>query len=96
MVRSLVVAGGRAEMVQVDLADVDRLRGLVDEVAETVGDIDILVNNAANRPNSKISEITVAEWDWVFAVNLRAPFFLSQAVLPAMVRNRWKRPVDDE
>jgi 3-oxoacyl-[acyl-carrier protein] reductase len=94
VVDEIVAAGGRASLVQADLADVDRLKGLVGEIEDEVGAVDILVNNAANRPNSKISEITVAEWDWVFAVNLRAPFFLCQAVLPAMVRKSWGRIIN--
>ncbi len=86
--------GARAAMFQADLADVGRLKDLVREVEDQVGSVDILVNNAANRPNTKISEISVEEWDWVFAVNLRAPFFLSQAVLPAMVARRWGRIIN--
>ena len=41
-------------MLQADLADTDRLTELVAEIEATVGSVDILVNNAANRPNSKI------------------------------------------
>jgi 3-oxoacyl-[acyl-carrier protein] reductase len=86
--------GVRTAMFQADLADVDRLREIVGEIEAAFGGVDILVNNAAIRPNSKISEITVEEWDRVFATNLRAPFFLSQAVLPGMVRRRWGRIVN--
>lgn len=86
--------GGRAAMHQADLADVERLRAIVAQVEDELGAIDILVNNAAIRPRSKISEITVEEWDQVFATNLRAPFFLSQAVLPGMVRRNWGRIVN--
>jgi 3-oxoacyl-[acyl-carrier protein] reductase len=81
-------------MFQADLADIERLRQIVSEIDAAFGGVDILVNNAAIRPNSKISEITIEEWDRVFATNLRAPFFLSQAVLPHMVRKRWGRIVN--
>jgi 3-oxoacyl-[acyl-carrier protein] reductase len=84
-------AGGRAGMYKADLADVERLREVVKSIEKDFGSVDILVNNAANRPHSKISQITVEEWDSVFATNLRAPFFLSQAVLPAMVKKKWGR-----
>jgi len=86
--------GVRSAMFQADLADIDRLKNIVGQVDDEFGGVDILINNAAIRPNSKISEITVEEWDTVFATNLRAPFFLSQAVLPAMVRKRWGRIVN--
>jgi 3-oxoacyl-[acyl-carrier protein] reductase len=86
--------GVEAAMYQADLADVERLRAIVRDVDNRLGGVDILVNNAAIRPNSKISEITIEEWDQVFATNLRAPFFLAQAVLPNMVRKRWGRIVN--
>ena len=83
--------GGRAAMYQADLKNVERLREIVNDVERTYGGVDILVNNAAIRPHSKISKITLEEWDEVFATNLRAPFFLSQAVLPGMVKKKWGR-----
>jgi len=86
--------GVRSAMFQADLADVDRLKAIVAEVEATLGGVDILVNNAAIRPNQKISEITVEDWDRVFATNLRAPFFLSQAVLSGMVKRRWGRIIN--
>ena len=86
--------GGRAGMYQADLADVGRLKSVVKEIEKNFDSVDILVNNAAIRPNSKISQITVEEWDLVFATNLRAPFFLSQAVLPAMIRRKWGRIIN--
>jgi 3-oxoacyl-[acyl-carrier protein] reductase len=86
--------GVRAGMYQADLTDVERLRGVVKEIEQELGGVDILINNAAIRPARKISEITVEEWDLVFATNLRAPFFLSQAVLQGMVRKGWGRIVN--
>ncbi|HEV7391534.1 MAG TPA: SDR family oxidoreductase [Burkholderiales bacterium] len=83
--------GGRAAVYQADLVDVSRLREVVKDIERNIGSVDILVNNAAVRPHSRISKISVEEWDRVFATNLRAPFFLSQAVLPAMVRKKWGR-----
>lgn len=86
--------GGRAGVCQADIGDVAQIRAAAAKVAAEFGEIDILINNAAIRPHSKISEITVEEWDRVLAVNLRAPFFLSQAVLPAMVRRQWGRIIN--
>ncbi len=90
----LAARGVRAASFRADLADAGRLRGVVSEVEAALGEVDILVNNAAIRPNPKFSEITVADWDEVFATNLRAPFFLSQAVLPAMIRKSWGRIIN--
>ncbi len=87
-------AGGRSGIVRADLADVAQCQAAVKQVAAEFGDIDILINNAAVRPHSKISQISLEEWDRVLSVNLRAPFFLSQAVLPAMVRKQWGRIIN--
>jgi 3-oxoacyl-[acyl-carrier protein] reductase len=87
-------AGGRAGCYKIDLADVEALRAGIGEVEQKFGAVDILVNNAAIRPSQKIAEITVADWDRVIATNLRAPFFLSQRVLPAMVRKQWGRIIN--
>jgi 3-oxoacyl-[acyl-carrier protein] reductase len=86
--------GVRAASFQADLADALGLAGVVKKVESALGEVDILVNNAAIRPNPKFSEISVADWDEVFATNLRAPFFLSQAVLPAMIRKGWGRIIN--
>jgi 3-oxoacyl-[acyl-carrier protein] reductase len=90
----LAARGARAASFRVDLADAHGLAGVVRQVESALGEVDILVNNAAIRPNPKFSEITVADWDQVFATNLRAPFFLSQAVLPAMIRKGWGRIIN--
>ncbi len=91
--KEITAGGGRAAMHQADLADVGRLQELVRDIEKQHGGVDILVNNAAIRPHQKISKITVEDWDRVFATNLRAPFFLSQAVLPGMVKKQWGRIV---
>ena len=46
------------------------------------------------RPRRKIADVEQSEWDRVHAVNLRAPFFLSQAVLPGMRERGWGRIVN--
>ena len=86
--------GGRAGCYQVELADVEGLRRVVGEIEQEFATVDILVNNAAIRPSQKIADITVEDWDRVMATNLRAPFFLSQRVLPAMVKKRWGRIIN--
>jgi NAD(P)-dependent dehydrogenase (short-subunit alcohol dehydrogenase family) len=86
--------GGRAGMVRADLADVGALRDAVRCIEREFGGVDILINNAALRPNSKITAISVEEWDRVLNTNLRGPFFLSQAVLPGMVRRKWGRIIN--
>jgi 3-oxoacyl-[acyl-carrier protein] reductase len=78
-------AGGRAEIVAADLAAPDGAHALARQVRAIVGDrLDILVANAGVSKAATIEETTVADFDNLFAVNVRAPFFLVQQLLPIL------------
>lgn len=70
--------------IQADLTDVAAVETIVRKTVEHFGCIDILVNNAGIMSECSISEILVQEWEQMIAINLRAPLFLTQAVLPHM------------
>lgn len=76
--------GGEAELFQADLLDVAACDQLVDAVAQRFGALDVLVNSAAVMLRTPFGEVTPDEWDSMFALNLRAPFFLSQSAARAM------------
>jgi NAD(P)-dependent dehydrogenase (short-subunit alcohol dehydrogenase family) len=78
-------AGGRAEAVAADLAAPDGANKLAEQTRRIVGDrLDIIVANAGVSKSATIEETTVADFDNLFAVNVRAPFFLVQQLLPIM------------
>ncbi len=78
-------AGGRAETVTADLAAADGPHKLAKLVRGIVGDrLDILVANAGISKSATIEETTVDDFDRLFAVNVRAPFFLVQQFLPIL------------
>ncbi len=78
-------AGGRADSVTADLAAPDGAHRLAGQVRAIVGDrLDILVANAGISTTAAIEETTVADFDHLFAVNVRAPYFLVQQLLPIM------------
>jgi meso-butanediol dehydrogenase/(S,S)-butanediol dehydrogenase/diacetyl reductase len=77
-----------AEVVAVDLARRDAPRDIVDTALATFGRLDVLVNNAAMIRNGPFDSFTSDEFDAHVAVNLRAPFFLTQAALPALREGR--------
>jgi pteridine reductase len=77
-------AGGAARAVQADLARADAPAALVAEVLEQFGTLAVVVNSAAVMVRTPFGEVTPADWDAMFALNLRAPFFLSQAAAPAL------------
>lgn len=78
-------AGGRAEKVAADLALPDGPHTLAKQVQQVIGArLDILVANAGISKAATIEETTVADFDSLFAVNVRAPYFLVQQLLPIL------------
>jgi pteridine reductase len=77
-------AGSDGELFQADLGDPASPDKLIGQVVGHFGTIDVLVNSAAVMQRTPLGEVTPAEWDAMFALNLRAPFFLSQAAAAAM------------
>src|SRR5213080_2187337 len=80
-------AGGRADAVGADLSAPDGAHKLARQVRAVVGDrLDILVANAGISKAATIEETTVEDFDKLFAINVRAPFFLVQQLLPIMCK----------
>ena len=78
-------AGGRAEAVGGDLSQPDGAHALAAEVRRLIGArLDILAANAGIAKSATIEETTVEDFDRLFAVNVRAPFFLVQQLLPLL------------
>ena len=78
-------AGGRADAIATDLAAANGASKLARQARSVVGDrLDILVANAGVLKAATIEETTVEDFDKLFAVNVRAPFFLVQQLLPIM------------
>lgn len=69
-----------------DVADLAQIQAAVDRAVEKYGTIDILVNNAGVALLDKAADVREQEWDTTMAVNLKAPFFLSQAVARIMAK----------
>jgi NAD(P)-dependent dehydrogenase (short-subunit alcohol dehydrogenase family) len=85
VVREIEAAGGRAQAVGADLSASEGPHRLAAEVRRIVGArLDILVANAGVTRAATIEEHTVADFDRLFAVNVRAPFFLVQQLLPVL------------
>jgi NAD(P)-dependent dehydrogenase (short-subunit alcohol dehydrogenase family) len=77
--------GARADAVQADLSAADGVHTLATKVRGIVGGrLDILVANAGVAKSATIEETTVEDFDRLFAVNVRAPFFLVQQLLPIL------------
>ncbi|MDH4125576.1 MAG: pteridine reductase [Gammaproteobacteria bacterium] len=74
--------------VHADLAEIDKLPALIDQVTAWQGRLDILINNASSFYPTPVGEITAAHWDDLVGSNLKAPLFLSQAALAELRKTR--------
>lgn len=71
-------------LVQCELAELDRLPGLIDAVLARFGRLDALVNNASSYYRTPVGGITPKDWDALFSANAQGPLFLSQAAAAAL------------
>lgn len=75
-------------LVRGDLLDLAKLTNLVQETVQTLGRLDVLVNNASRFFPTPIGHVTETQWEELVDTNLKSPFFLSQAAAPALRENR--------
>jgi NAD(P)-dependent dehydrogenase (short-subunit alcohol dehydrogenase family) len=80
-------SGGRADFIRADIAaSTGAVRQLANDATEILGGrVDILVNNAGIFPSTPTATLDDATFDAVIATNIRAPIFLTQALVPAMI-----------
>ena len=83
---SYAEAGIEAKGYVCDVTDEDAVQALVAKIEEEVGTIDILVNNAGIIKRIPMCEMTAAEFRQVIDVDLNAPFIVSKAVIPSMIK----------
>jgi 3-oxoacyl-[acyl-carrier protein] reductase len=86
--------GRRAETMQADVSDRTEVTRMVAFVAEKLGPVDLLVNNAGVGLRRGIDDLTEADFDLTLAVNLKSAFLCTQAVLPHMRAQKFGRIVN--
>jgi len=75
-------------LIQADLLDTVKLKGLVSQSIEQWGRLDILVNNASSFYPTPMGTVTEKDWDDLIGSNMKAPFFLSQAAAPHLEKQK--------
>jgi pteridine reductase len=75
---------GSVLVLQAELADTQRLPQLIDATLARYGRLDALINNASAFYDTPIDKASIEQWNDLFASNAQAPFFLTQAALPAL------------
>jgi NAD(P)-dependent dehydrogenase (short-subunit alcohol dehydrogenase family) len=84
LLRDLSDAAHPPLFVACDLTDIAALRAAMALSRDTLGDMSVLVNNAANDQRHEVDDVTPEDWDRAMAVNLRHQFFAAQAARPQM------------
>jgi pteridine reductase len=88
VVQLIANGGGKSRPFGADLTKADAPAALVKAVVDAFGKLDVLVNSAAIMVRTPFGEVDAETWDRMFALNLRAPFLLSQAAAPHLKRAR--------
>lgn len=86
LIQDLEGTGPPPRFIRCDIREIDALRAAIGTVQSELGDIGVLVNNAARDDRHSIESVTVEYWDERIAVNLRHQFFAAQAVADQMKR----------
>jgi 3-oxoacyl-[acyl-carrier protein] reductase len=87
-VAAITSGGGEALAVIADITDEGAVAAMTAAAITRFGRLDILVNNAAVRGETKLSEMTLAEWRRVVAPTLEGPFLCARAALPHLVASK--------
>jgi len=83
--------GVKAIPILGDMANKDQIEAMAAKALSEFGRVDILINNAAIRPHKPFTEVTDADWELVRGVVLDGAFYLTRALIPAMVANKYGR-----
>jgi len=84
-------AGGTGMVVGADISNSQAVKEMVDQVVETFGRVDVLVNNAGINKDQLLVRISDEEWDELIRINLNGAFYCSRAAIKHMMRKRFGR-----
>jgi 3-oxoacyl-[acyl-carrier protein] reductase len=86
--------GAKTLVVMGDVGKPEDCKKIADTAIKQFGAVDVLVNNAALRPNKPFLEMSEAEWRRIISVDLDAAVWLSRACLPGMLEKGWGRIIN--
>ena len=93
VVEAIQAAGGEAMAIGANVGTEDGVAALFAAVSESLGPVEILVNNAGMVRDNLLLRMSTEDWDDVLAVNLRSVFLCTKTALRAMLKARWGRVI---
>ena len=91
VVREAEELGVKAMAIIADVASKNQVEAMAAQALSAFGRVDILINNAAVRPHKPFIELTAQDWEAVRGVVLDGAVYLTRAIIPSMVENRYGR-----
>jgi 3-oxoacyl-[acyl-carrier protein] reductase/pteridine reductase len=88
LTKQIVKSGVKAAAVRCDVTSERSVRAMLGQVRRRFGRLDVLVNNAANYETVAFEKLTLAQWDAIFATNVRGPFLVSREATALLRRTR--------
>ncbi|MCS7041523.1 MAG: 3-oxoacyl-[acyl-carrier-protein] reductase [Bryobacteraceae bacterium] len=86
--------GGTTMTLDLDVSSRDSVKAGVETVLKQMGRIDVLVNNAGITRDALALRMKPEDWERVLQINLTGAFYMAQAVIPAMMKERWGRIIN--
>ncbi|CEH29728.1 3-oxoacyl-ACP synthase [Aneurinibacillus migulanus] len=86
--------GGKADFVQVNVADESSVQTLIEEIRQKIGRLDVLINNAGITRDSMLHKMGKEKWDQVIAINLTGVYVCTKAAIPLMLENGYGRIIN--
>ncbi|MCB2080517.1 MAG: SDR family oxidoreductase [Novosphingobium sp.] len=93
-VKAITDVGGKAIALGADVSKREQVFAAVEKLRDAMGPVTIVVNNAGVTDFTPFEEVTDELWDFVYAVNVRGPMIVTQAILPDMKAAKWGRIVN--
>jgi 3-oxoacyl-[acyl-carrier protein] reductase len=93
-VAAIEAEGGTAISVQGDVGDEGSVTALIEQIADQLGPVEILVNNAGITRDDLLMRMKADAWDAVIETNLKSVYLCSKAVLRGMLRAKWGRIIN--
>jgi len=88
VVRDIESRGGHALAIRADVSVESDVQNLIDRTIQRFGTVDVLINNAGFGILTKVTELSVNDFDRMWAVNMRGVFLCTRAVLPMMMKQQ--------